>query len=266
MLQALEKEVNVLLELGLTSTEARVYLALVQLGLSRIGAISENTGIHRANLYPTLRSLEEKSLIEKEVDAPTKYQAVPPQVVLPMLVRSKQSQVFDLETKAQQVAANLQAKQTHNGLANALEREENKFALIPGKDVLIGKMRKAIQEAQVSVDAATTLNRLSLGVVEFAEDYKDALRRGVKIQIAAEKHSVRATQKTLRALESCGKFEVRFFSSAADAVVWVVDGKEAAIMTAPNACLTGSSALWSSNSSFVAVVKSYFEAKWNSET
>lgn len=52
-----------LVELGLTESESKVYLALLELGPSLAGQISRKTGIHRRNIYDITERLIQKGLI-----------------------------------------------------------------------------------------------------------------------------------------------------------------------------------------------------------
>ena len=50
-------------ELGLTNAEAKIYIALLELGSSQAGKITEKTGIHRRTVYDAIERLIEKGLI-----------------------------------------------------------------------------------------------------------------------------------------------------------------------------------------------------------
>lgn len=54
---------KILQELGLTESEAKVYLALLELGPSLAGTISRKTGIYRRNVYDITERLIQKGLI-----------------------------------------------------------------------------------------------------------------------------------------------------------------------------------------------------------
>lgn len=54
---------EILKKLGLTESETRVYLALLELGPSLAGQISRKTGIHRRNIYDITERLIKKGLI-----------------------------------------------------------------------------------------------------------------------------------------------------------------------------------------------------------
>jgi sugar-specific transcriptional regulator TrmB len=66
-------------KIGLSKNETAIYLALLELGPSRITQISEKTSIHRPLIYKALPSLLEKKLItESERTNGTFYIAEPP--------------------------------------------------------------------------------------------------------------------------------------------------------------------------------------------
>ncbi len=50
-------------EIGLTKTEARIYLTVLDLGSAMAGTISQKSGIHRRSVYDALERLIEKGLI-----------------------------------------------------------------------------------------------------------------------------------------------------------------------------------------------------------
>ncbi len=56
-------ETNFLEQLGLTKSESKIYLALLELGPSLAGQISRKTGIHRRNVYDITERLIQKGII-----------------------------------------------------------------------------------------------------------------------------------------------------------------------------------------------------------
>lgn len=55
--------VKALKEIGLTETEIKVYLALLNLGTTSAGKIFHETGVYRKNLYDALSKLIDKGLV-----------------------------------------------------------------------------------------------------------------------------------------------------------------------------------------------------------
>ena len=54
---------TILEEIGLTASEARIYLVLLEQGASLAGTISRNTGIHRRSVYDAIERLIQKGLV-----------------------------------------------------------------------------------------------------------------------------------------------------------------------------------------------------------
>ena len=59
------EKLKILQKIGLSEHEAGVYLALLELGPSRISKIGEKTGIHRPLIYKALPTLIERKLVTK---------------------------------------------------------------------------------------------------------------------------------------------------------------------------------------------------------
>ena len=66
-------EEKILQEAGLTLTEARVYLALVNTGSTLVGPIIRKTGLHRSTTYQILQRLQEKGIISSIVKEKKQY-------------------------------------------------------------------------------------------------------------------------------------------------------------------------------------------------
>lgn len=73
----------ILEEMGLTAKEAAVYLAALELGQAPVLRIAQKAGIKRPTAYVTLKTLQEKGLIEVIPKGTTTfYQAVEPEKIL----------------------------------------------------------------------------------------------------------------------------------------------------------------------------------------
>lgn len=102
---------NELEDLGLTPTEAAAYLALLRLG--RLGArdLAEATGTKRSSIYPVLRTLQERGLVEGGTGYGSRFDAVAPERALPGLVDHERVEIAEAlsrkEAAAKEVAARL---------------------------------------------------------------------------------------------------------------------------------------------------------------
>ncbi len=82
---------DTLLELGLSKNEAKVYLALLRLGTTTAGKISDISGIHRTNVYDALDRLIERGLVSFIVKNDSKfYEAEHPNNLINILKRKEE--------------------------------------------------------------------------------------------------------------------------------------------------------------------------------
>jgi sugar-specific transcriptional regulator TrmB len=72
--------------LGLLPAEAQIYLALLGNGKLGATALARAVGMSRTTVYPTLKSLLEKGLIEAAAGYGTQFSAIPPAHALPVLI------------------------------------------------------------------------------------------------------------------------------------------------------------------------------------
>ncbi len=82
---------NILEELGLAQNEAKIYETLLEQGELAVGVIAEKSGIHRRNVYDSLRRLTEKGLVFEILESKnTRYQATNPGKLSELLNEKKQ--------------------------------------------------------------------------------------------------------------------------------------------------------------------------------
>lgn len=66
-------DTKILKDAGLTETEIKVYISLLELGATSAGRIVEETGIYRKNLYDALNKLIEKGLVTYVIENKIKF-------------------------------------------------------------------------------------------------------------------------------------------------------------------------------------------------
>jgi sugar-specific transcriptional regulator TrmB len=100
--------VDNLKELGLTDGEAKVYVALTELGSSTVGPIVSKSKVAYSNVYEILNRLIEKGLISFIIKEKTKYfQASSPENIKEYLNR-KQEEIEDNKKKLKSLISNLE--------------------------------------------------------------------------------------------------------------------------------------------------------------
>ena len=117
---------KILEELGLTKNEAKVYLALLELGTTSAGLIIKKLGMHRAAVYNLLDLLIDKGLVSYVIKANRKYfEAHDPNRLLEFLDSKKQELIMK-EHELKKLLPELQLKRK-------LSREEQEGTIYKGK-------------------------------------------------------------------------------------------------------------------------------------
>ena len=103
--------------LGLTSYEAKAYIALVRRDSYTAAQVSRMAALPRQRIYDVLGSLVAKGLATSRPGSVVKYAAVAPDLAIERLVEARRSQMLDLEREAAETIAALApaytAGQTH---------------------------------------------------------------------------------------------------------------------------------------------------------
>lgn len=84
---------KILEDTGFTEGESKVYLALLELGESRVGPLIKSSGISRSKVYDILERLITKSVVSKvEKNGVMVYQSLPPYSIL-NIIRKKEKEL-----------------------------------------------------------------------------------------------------------------------------------------------------------------------------
>lgn len=250
--------VDVLVGLGLSVRQARVYLALLKVGDAKAKAVAEFAQVERQEVYGLIEDLKLAGLVEQNLTVPTSYTATPISQAVKMLLEQKTHQLFALTDKAKQLSEQLSQSQNPALLAT----DQPCFGVIC--DGSRGrKYLQAIQDTQHTIDTATSWTRFKQQSFHFEGQYKEALKNGVTLRFVIEKplnHRLPRWVKTTQ--EKCGIFKLKTQPSPLDASVTIFDQKKAAITFTANANLSKGPDLWTENQSLTTLCKVYFDTVW----
>jgi len=253
-----EGKIQTLTNLGLTIDQARLYLALLQCGPATARQLASSSKIARPDIYRIIPTIEKQGMIEKLMTKPISYQAVPAVLVLPNMIKRKATEQTLLIKETEELLDDLRCNEVRES-----QEGDTCSVMVYGKDGIIQRLKVSLARASISACVVTSRERFSEAILELADEYRKALKKGVKINIATEQPIQRksALQITER-LSKNTNFKVKFTTSSQPAVVTVIDDKEAFITMAAEAALPSATALWSKNPSLVALARSYFEGTW----
>ncbi|UCC58393.1 MAG: hypothetical protein JSW14_00215 [Candidatus Bathyarchaeum sp.] len=254
-----EKHLETLVHLGLTSCQAKVYLATIKNGITSAKKISEVTKIARPYVYRVITGLEKLGLIEKSIDKHSVIKAIPLEVGISFLVKCKKQETLSITKKAERLIRDFKK--------NANERIDQDYApqfiWLSKKEPYIRKRREEIYNAQTSIDFVTSWKRLPLTAYTFGENAEEALKRKVKIRVIMEKppkeHSL---PMTIQKFKDYPNYDLRYSPNPPLAVIGIFDRKRIIFDAASSAGLAECPALWSNNTSLLAAMLDYFENSW----
>lgn len=102
---SLERICKALIGLGLSETDSRIYIQIAMKGPVKSRTLIEELKIKKQQLYPILKKLVDKKIIQVTNTRPSIVTAVPFEIVLEMLINSKIEKSKEiLETKKELIS------------------------------------------------------------------------------------------------------------------------------------------------------------------
>lgn len=257
-------EQQVLTDLGLTLKQAKVYIALVKFGPSRIMEISKNSKVARPDVYPTLERLQQLGLVEKIIETPLKYRAISIDDGLSLLLETRTDQYEKVKAETEILRGAIKTEKPNE--PNQIESHQ--FVLIPKGKATIDRIGTAIKNAQQSIDLVVSWKRISRGIVEtFAESLEVAWAKKVKVRCIAERpRKNKTSEQLIQYFREKPSNRIRFVPYHPQTVFGIYDKKEISIVVIPKTDLQSSPSLWSSNDALISLAADHFEVLWREAT
>lgn len=250
----------VLIDLGLTLIQAKVYLALAESGALKISEISKIAKVARPDIYQNISKLQGLGLVEKIIKTPLEYKATPMDKGLSLLLEAKTTQYKKIRAKTQ-LLLHTAKKQKPN---EKKQIEEPQFIMIPKGEKVIESIKAAIEKAQLSIDLVLSWKRFSRGMAStFDESMEIAWAKNVKVRYIIESPFENKTADQM--IQFCKEkpfCQMKFIPHYPKTIFGVYDKKEIFIIVFSKTDLPGSPALWSNNPSLIALAEDYFEKLW----
>ncbi|MBI3623575.1 hypothetical protein HY212_05875 [Candidatus Pacearchaeota archaeon] len=114
----MDSNANNLMKLGLTNGEAKVYLALIELGSSTVGPIVSKSRVAYSNIYEILNRLVEKGLVSYIIKSKTKYFQAFPSSNIKDYLKKKRAEIDEQESLLSEILPKI------NELSEKTSKEE----------------------------------------------------------------------------------------------------------------------------------------------
>jgi sugar-specific transcriptional regulator TrmB len=253
-----EDDVETLTGLGLTERQAKLYLALHRLGVSKVEAISKESKIHRQEIYRVVSGLQELGLVERKVITPTMFGAIPIDEALHILFDRKNKELNAIRRKARRLTEHLSRIDSQI----APPPKGSYFNIISGGEHS-RKFKEATDNAQKCINLITNCERFRLSFSILHDSIKTALKRGVLIQVITEKPASGTFPTWVAQILASNNSNLKLKSIAGPPSVCsvVYDNFEVALCINEFLDFRGAH-LWSNNQSFVTLYQAYFDSEW----
>jgi sugar-specific transcriptional regulator TrmB len=247
-----DEEIETLLLLGLTFSQAKILITLTRLGEASTEEIAQASNTARPNIYQTIESLQKLGLVEKNIVKPLKFRSINMRKAIQILLADKGEQYKRTKLKAK----SLLARQERNTVENIKIVNAENFVLLPKKFDLRSRIFKALEKASSDIiiinNGCKMIERWGRDDLRF---FKELSRRGVKIRYLT---NCELEEKDVMGLP----MEIRIAPIRPPFNLVLIDKSELffGILDAQSLELTPH--LWSKNSCMIALTEGYFEQIW----
>jgi sugar-specific transcriptional regulator TrmB len=138
-----EKVLKTLEELGLSKLDARVYFFLAKKGSKKAKEVTLALKIAKQQLYPSLKSLQSKSLVNATLEHPARFSAVPFEKALDLFVKAKMEEAKSIQQSKDKILTDWQSI-----VIQETEDRSAKFTVIEGRKYVYSKIQQMIQDTK----------------------------------------------------------------------------------------------------------------------
>jgi sugar-specific transcriptional regulator TrmB len=250
-----QEYLQTLMDLGLTLLQSKIYLALSRLEKAKVASISTSSNVVREDIYRIMPQLEKIGLVEKIVDRPNLYTALPLKEGLTLLIQERKEESYELEKKTRGLMQNLE----YNHLRKAFQEENDQFVITSSLKLFRKRFEKYIQAAQSRVDVILSSKVLKGMLFHHSKCLQSSMAQGLKIRVLIEKAKERKEPIDIEAFEKNSLFVAKHVFVSAPITMALFDEKEVSIRISKDLVPS----LWSNNPEIVQLAASYFNEMWN---
>ena len=253
----LEKEDQILIRLGLSKVQAKIYCTLLRMKSGSSATIAQASTITRQQIYREMPIMVDLGLVEKIVGSPTKYQATPIETSLKILQSKKAAELSDLDQATKLFLENYASIKRNQTL-----EETSHFVYASEKEIALNKYEKELANAQISVEAIGPALDTEIGIASrYKGFFLEKLKQGVQLRIITEKlRKDREILNSIRQFQRSPLFEIRELPEKPPVQLVMYDRKRVNIVV-PDAYHNYAD-LWTDNASLRVLAINYFEYMW----
>lgn len=259
---SLDENAKILSDFGLTHNQAKVYIAVVQLGIASVSQVSKISKVRREDVYRILPKLEKMGLIEKILGKPTKIRATPVEEALPILIKREKDvankRVSTLMAKKDEFLKHFKAHKMKP------ISEEAHFTLISQREGIINRGLTMVKNAKRTINIVTSKDKSLHVFASYGETFKEAIKRGVKVRMILDitEHEDSISRIIEEYKSSKASLDLKYTDQPSTHYM-TVDYKEALVATSIEPIIGKNPYLWTDDSNLVGLMQKNFESIWH---
>ncbi len=253
-----DENTELLLGLGLTLNQAKVYLAVLKLEKTTVGQVAKYSKVRREDVYRLLPALEKMGLIERLLGKPTEIRATLISDALTLLVAEEKNRADERLTGMRNMVQKLSLKEWKQPPLG----EESIYILIAEKKAIVAKTSGLISNSRKEVALIADKARIMPVLATFSDECKMAIKNGAQIRLLLEGDNmdVLLKEKVKKIIDDTS-VHIGFHHDPLNHFI-MSDDKEALITTAKESGLGESPSLWTNNRNLIGVLRTSFESDW----
>lgn len=256
-----EEAIRILNQLGLTNSQARIYLTLLKLDEATAKKISNHSKVPRQEVYRILVELEKKSLVERIIVTPTKFKPVEIEKGLSFLIEERRKKTSEIQKAANELRHRLRISLKPKKIS---QEEKFDFILVHENKAFMIRMKRALDVAQMNIECIHPKEDFLQALFNLSDNFQKTLERGVKIHcILNEPLDANSQSSTVKGILQNSLFEIRVMSESSEEKIWIIDEKEVFISTCPKCSYNQAPILCTNATPFIKLAQNYFDALWN---
>jgi len=235
--------------LGMTKTEIRTYVALLEGGTMAASEASRAARVPYSKVYQALESLHKKGWVERQQSRPILYTAKPPESALQEL-----RALHEAEDREREKVALAELLSVYE---NKAEQERPEIWILRGTAEILARVKNTALNARDEL-----LIALPVGIAPYADQVASILvaikERGVKISILTS-HGL--PEESLSALAATAEVRTRrtMFGGGV-----IADSKEVVLLLGGGESANSALAIWADHPGLASFARDYFRFLWKS--
>lgn len=259
-LQYQQNAIHLLMQLGFTEAQAKIYLTLIKTGETDAKTLVKESNISNQVTYRTLDELITKGIVEKKLSIPNKYQAIPLEATADLVLNAKAEEYTSVLEKTNQLLSQYNKENFLNE-----KNQDYSISIVEGKDTIINRSRAAHARSLVSVAVCSTFQRWIQMDREINETIQNAVERGVFYRIVVEKpEGELCLPDEINKLLAKKNFQLKITNHKLKVNAAIFDEKMCSFSLYPTKNIAESPMIWTNQPSIIAGFQEYFKKIWKS--